>query len=1101
MDVSEALAQAAREHRAGHAAQAEAICRQILELDPNQPDALSRLGALAFSAGRLDEALVFFDRAIAARPGDAAGQRNRAMVLAALGRIDEAIAAVRQALVLRADFAEAWLDLGIALRQTGHADEAIAAMRRAVELRPEYAEALNTLGVALAQRGRRDEAAAAFGQALAARPDFPGAWNNLGNVLREQGKVDQAVAAFGRALALQPRFAEALNNLGNALAAIGQPERAIEQYQQALSVRPGYVEAMCNLGAALAQQERWAEAMQWYRRALGVEPRFSLAMFNLAAALAQQGRWKETIETYRKALALEPNHPAANLNLGMALLIVGEFPEGFARNEWRWRVAAAPTAAPDFGRPQWDGSDLAGRRILLRSEQGLGDAIQFARYAPMVAARGGKVLLAVPRILRSLLKGARAVDGVFVEGEEVGEFDVQCPLLSLPGVIGTTVQTIPADVPYLKADEALAARWRGRIGEDPRLKVGLVWAGSAGHRNDRNRSIPPGLLGALGRSGARFFSLQKAATAQRPGLEMLDWTAELGDFSDTAALIANLDLIISCDTAVAHLAGAMGKPVWVMLPLAHDWRWLLNRDDSPWYPTMRLFRQKRAGDWAAVVEEVTRALAALAPQRQQPDTLYNFGNAMRRAGRLEDSITAYRHAIALRGGFAEAQNNLGVALQSAGRFEEAMGAYQRALALRPTHAETRRNLAGALKDTRRLDEAIAAYQEVVTQNPEDAEAISGLGCALKENGRVDEAITAHRRAIELRPNYAEGHGNLGVALVARGECEEAIAAYRRALAIDPNYAQAHVNLALALLLTGDLPGGFAENEWRWRALRPATDGPDFGRPRWDGSPLAGRRILLHHEQGLGDTIQFVRYARLLAERGGRVLVLCQHELRRLLKSAPGVETVFADGDRAGEFDLQCPLMSLPLLLKTTVETIPADVPYLKADEQLVARWRQRIGDDGRPKVGLVWAGNPEQTNDPVRSIPPKELAALAGVDARFFSLQKGQGKRATQRPGFETVDWMSEIEDFADTAALIANLDLVISCCTSVAHLAGAMGKPVWTLLAFAADWRWLRGRPDSPWYPTMRLFRQKQMGQWQLPVQEATEALDSWVRKRSGQS
>ena len=309
------------------------------------------------------------------------------------------------------------------------------------------------------------------------------------------------------------------------------------------------------------------------------------------------------------------------MSLALALLLQGRFAEGWEAYESRRQIRRI-ARDPGFVQPFWDGSPLGGRRILLTSEQGFGDTIQFVRYAPLVAARGGRVLLQCKPELKRLLAGQCGIEQVVTPGDATPAFDVWCLLMSLPHLLGTTLQTIPAQVPYLTPDPHLIDKWGKRTAHEPAgLKVGLVWAGGAHNKNDRVRSLSLGALAPLAQvPGVRFYSLQKGAASDQArtppaGMEMTDWTPELADFADTAALVANLDLVISVDTAVAHLAGAIGKPVWVLLPLSPDFRWLLNRDDSPWYPTVRLFRQPTRGDWASVIERVRRALHQLSSER------------------------------------------------------------------------------------------------------------------------------------------------------------------------------------------------------------------------------------------------------------------------------------------------------------------------------------------------------------------------------------------------------------------------------------------------------------------------------------------------------
>jgi len=399
---------------------------------------------------------------------------------------------------------------------------------------------------------------------------------------------------------------------------------------------------------------------------------------------------------------------------------------------------------------------------------------------------------------------------------------------------------------------------------------------------------------------------------------------------------------------------------------------------------------------------------------------------------------------------------------------------------------------------------IAAYRQAITLRPDYADAYSNLGVALIDKGQLDEAIVACRQAITLRPDYANAYRNLGAALADKGQLDEAIAACRQAIKLRPNFARAHHNLALTLLMRGDFQPGWQENEWRWKCRDFPSPARNFSQPQWDGSAFEPRTLLLFPEQGIGDAFQFIRYLPLVVRRGGKIIIECQAEFQRLPRTMSEGCQIVAKGEPLPAFDLYCPLLSLPLVFGTTLENIPNIVPYLHADAQDAKRWQQRL-DDYSPglkvgKVGLVWAGNPAHKNDRNRSMKLTSLAPLGQVPGvRFFSLQKGAAAAQAKTPptGMELIDWTPELRDFADTAALIANLDLIISVDTAVVHLAGAMSKPVWTLLPFNPDWRWMLEREDSPWYPTMRLFRQSVRGDWDSVIKRVAEALNVWIKNR----
>jgi len=367
----------------------------------------------------------------------------------------------------------------------------------------------------------------------------------------------------------------------------------------------------------LAMQHRGGETVAAFQRAVELKADYVFAHCDLGVALMEAGRLAEAVAAFEAAMALAPGFAPARTQHAMTLLLRGDFERGWPEYEWRWRTEGFTPPRRELTQPMWDGREFAGRTLLLHAEQGYGDTIQFVRYAPMVAQRGGRVLLEAPAKLTRLLRGLPGVAQVIPAGAALPAFDLRCALMSLPGVFKTTLSSIPAPVQYLKADEGLAASWANRLGKSAGLRVGIVWAGRRSHVGDFNRSIKLAALAPLaGVAGVRFFSLQKddtAGEANHPpeGMNLIDLTADLTDFADTAAVISQMDVIISVDTAVAHLAGALGKPVWVMLPFLPDWRWLLNRDDSPWYPTMRLFRQKMPEQWSEVVASVAAALGDL----------------------------------------------------------------------------------------------------------------------------------------------------------------------------------------------------------------------------------------------------------------------------------------------------------------------------------------------------------------------------------------------------------------------------------------------------------------------------------------------------------
>ncbi len=471
----------------------------------------------------------------------------------------------------------------------------------------------NDAGVVLHKQGKIDQALAAYQRAIALQPLYAAAHFNLGNAWKDKRRLDLAIASFHRAAAINPAFTEAHTNLGIALFQAGQIDAGIASFHRAVSINPRFPEACFNLGRAYAGIGRTEEAVTWYRRTIALDSGSVMAHNNLGTALAELGNNDEAIESCRAAIAVQPDFAGSHYNLAHGLLRTGQFTEGWKEYEWRWDCPGRPSRR-GFSQPLWDGADLPGKTILLSSEQGLGDHIHFFRYAQLVARRCRRVVLECPEELLPLRDGIPGVDKAVQLGRPLPPFDAHVPLLSVPGILGTTLATIPADVPYIKPDPARIAEWAKKLTPSNNVKVGLVWAGRPDNSVDTRRSCSLREFAPLA-SATRvdFYSLQKGPASSQAasppmGMKLIDLTPDLHNFADTAALIANLDLVISVDTAVAHLAGAMARPVWTLLPFCPDWRWLLDRSDSPWYPTMRLFRQPAIGAWSAVMKTVAAAL-------------------------------------------------------------------------------------------------------------------------------------------------------------------------------------------------------------------------------------------------------------------------------------------------------------------------------------------------------------------------------------------------------------------------------------------------------------------------------------------------------------
>jgi Tfp pilus assembly protein PilF len=488
--------------------------------------------------------------------------------------------------------------------------------------------------------------------------------------------------------------------------------------------------------------------------------------------------------------------------------------------------------------------------------------------------------------------------------------------------------------------------------------------------------------------------------------------------------------------------------------------------------------------------------ATMASRAPTPRELFDLGLRFNALKQHQKALESFDLAIQLQPDFFEAHGNRGAMLAALGRHHDAIESYRNALNIKPDFADAHCNLGSALTHLQRYDEALTSLDRALALRPEYPDALYNRGNALKPLKRYEEALESYDRAIALQPNHADAHNNRGQVLRELERYDEALASYDRALALRSQHVMAHCNAAALRLLTGDFERGWLHYEWRWQKKSVIPLKRNFSQPAWHGEdPIAGKTILVHSEQGLGDTIQFCRYVPLVAARGARVIFEVQKTLQTLMTSLGGGAQIVPKGTPLPAFDLHCPLVSLPLAFGTRLETIPSTTGYLSAPAQRMTMWQSRLQGQRRPRIGLVWSGNPGHERNRERSVDLREFLPLLdawGTEATFVSLQKDVcAENAVLLKGRTDIfDYGNALEDFSDTAALISQLDLVISVDTSVAHLAGALGKPVWILLTYFPDWRWLLGRDDSPWHPTARLFRQDESRTWDGVIARVHQAL-----------
>lgn len=596
--------------------EAQQAYERALAISPALPEAWSNRGNALRALDRPADALISFDRALQMAPHNFATHTNRGHALRDLGHYEDALRSYRLALVARPRVAALLSMCGMMLLMLGRSAEALASYDEALEIEPDSVEMLYNSCVALDELHLHEQLLMRSQRILAMSPDHAGAWFGKANALQALQRHDEAADAYAQALEREPDLHMALGNQGVALRALERYDEALQIYDNALARFGPNAQLLVSRGHALRQLGRYDEALASYETSLAIEPTDAAEWRARGGTLQQVLRFDEALQSYRRAQELQPGKGGGHLDESYCQLLLGNFAEGWRKYEYRWTDTDTVRSHRHMDRPSWSGTEsIVGKTVLLHAEQGYGDTLQFCRYASLVEARGASVVLEVPAALKPLLVSLRGGHTLVASGEPLPAFDLQCPLMSLPLAFETDLQSIPAAVPYLFADADRVSVLRLRLHAKAlsgRLKVGLAWSGNATHNNDLNRSITFSALAPLLAVGATFVSLHQQVrerdTAALAKSNVIHFGAELRDFADTAALVENLDLVISVDTSVAHLAGALGKPVWVLLPRVPDWRWLLERDDSPWYPTARLFRQDKPGDWPDVIKRVAQAL-------------------------------------------------------------------------------------------------------------------------------------------------------------------------------------------------------------------------------------------------------------------------------------------------------------------------------------------------------------------------------------------------------------------------------------------------------------------------------------------------------------
>jgi len=1089
-----------------------------------------------------------------------------------------------------------------ALQQKGKFEEAFLAISRLEERGVVDGHVMSVKGVVLRGLGRPSESVDVLRASTERYPDHAESWHNLAILHSDLGEWEKAKPIAEKALGLLGGHPLAIRSLGRICINLHDGEGAQKLFQKLLDLGEDGAETWQGIGAANLIENRWLEAAESIERAIKLDPRLPSSYANLAIAKKNLGDWNEAKNLLRHANELDPENVEHRWNLALCLLGLGEFSEGWTLYESRFdprRVVKDKVTKPNINAPMLQfGDEIRGKTVLVAAEQGFGDSIQFCRYARELKALGAKVVLMMPEALEPLLQTLPWADLIHTRWNTQGAVDYWTFPMSLPHILSVHDHDMEACTPYLYPTRQRVEKWQPRLETSTKkLKVGLVWAGRSSHTNDRNRSMALSDLAPLFEvEGVQFYSLQKEqdkeSSAQYTGkVEAVGLAIE--DFGDTAAIISQLDLLISVDSAPVHLAGALGRQAWALIPFTPDFRWQLSGESTHWYRSVTLYRQSEPRDWASVVQRVREDLVGLVakssgkrdlntavvlpsletvkgtaginavlqvaiklhvagdPQARdcylwvlqfEPknlDARRNLAAWYRSAGQTDKAKTIYEETITLSGTdavFLANYSNLLLEISDIGKareiasralnidpenaaanyvvaacytrekeYQRAKPYLEKALRLKPGSSESLSLLGLHLLKSKEYQKALDCFTEILKNHPNYADAYVGLAHVLLETGYIEQSLEMQTRAISIRPNNPDSHLNKAAALSWLGRYHEAAESAKECLKLTPENPEANFYLGMFQLALGDFEAGMNGYQWRNHPARLKQLGivlPAFSMPQWQGESLHGKTIVIFPEQGFGDYIQFVRYAKQLKELGANVWSAVKEPLHMLMKSCPYIDRLLQEGEKAVGYDYWVFALSLPYLLKTKLETIPCPIPYLYSDPELTERWLKRLASIRQPSqkiVGLIWSGSADHSGDRWRSIAPEKLMPLLEVTGiTFVALDKGNPKAQKIRFGDrEIINIGPEIQSFADTAAVLKSIDLLITVDSAPAHLAGAMGLPVWTLVAFTHDWRWLVDRTDSPWYPTMRLFRQSKRNDWTHPLEEILLAL----KKLSGEN
>jgi len=857
-----------------------------------------------------------------------------------------------------------------------------------------------------------------YAQIIQIQPNHAIAYNNMGILFNQCDQFQKAENCFEQATGIDSSYANAWFNWGNTLKDQDQFDQAIEKYKMAISCKNEFAEAYNNLGECFGEKKQFDLSLKAYEKSITINPKLVGVYYNLGNLHYRKYQYQQALTYFKQCITMQPDYKDAHFHLGVTFLILGDYVNGF--REYEWRLQRGPFTGDTFTQPVWDGKPAKEKILFVYSEQGFGDNIHFCRYLPMITGQVKKLIFGARTEQVRLFKTLSCVDQVIGQGDKLPNFDIHCSLLSLPYLFQTNAKTIPCFTPYLFPDvlrETDALFEMIDQNANDMFRVGIVWGGNPENKNDKKRSIPLEKLSQLfSISGIRWFSFQKGLHSQEVKAYenvIVDVSNYFNDFYDTALGLTQMDLLITVDTSVAHLAGALGIPFWLMIPSQPDFRWLLERSDNPWYPTCLIFRQAIDDDdgWQAVLEQVSDALRAILSETTNCAAKNNFN----------EGLAQYR-----------SQN-----------FHKSCIAFQKVLSTYPISWGAAYNLSGLFD---------------------------------KQNLRFN-AILYGQRACRRHPRNAQGWHHLGKQYMKCDHINRAIQAVGHAQALsDFKDAKINYDMGQLLLLNGQWQEGLQWYEYR-RKCNIIPKRRTYDMPQWDGHPFKNKTLLLYSEFQGKSFIMYLRFAPLLKHLGGTVVLETSVGMYRLAMKTLHVDRIFyypnnQDSESVSAFDFQAPLESLPYLLNISAHAIAHDIPYLQPKIKYIPLESFIQFRSLKLNVGISWFSEPSEISqyDQIISqlMPIFQLDDVAFFHIGYYPLSEIESIKVPER----LIDLSNFLDDSHDMASAIAQMDVIISFDHLAGHLAGAMSKCVYMILSNLPEWYWQIDSSQSDWYPSMNLFR-----------------------------